>query len=532
MILGRKLRSFGIAYAQAARAMLELALKDADVAMKQDPTWVRGMQRNAEALLALGPNERAADACVSLEMAIQLLAGSRDSGKPSSSGPKSPELCALLERARAAAHLWKAVRVDVPPPQALAHALLLLLRSTFSSRAVGPAAQGRDVAESMGTVAAVLRAGYTNPSWSLDGLVDLDQVHLDLRMCAKCVPLAAVEASQELWKLASMDAPWSLFGLDRLDRVNADSLPLGSQDPCAKEGTLKAPHELDCLEWLASGLEKADELRDLTPQLVFGAFGSTLLQRLVLSPRSKLFNAAAARLITLQGDSLGRWAGGKFLEHALRTAACVGSSAAYRIAQDGDRRARFLALDMSAHALATEIAMSRGSVDARYEMQVALAAITPDDWARRGPAEKGAVLRDYVVASLEGRLPRLKGDQDLPHAAAVLASMLLAGDSGPVRTAAEAVGCDSAPADAGQRLLTGRSSTFGRFLLRHLAAVLEADCCGTVEARARAAVLALAQRWYSLSPGERAVQAGKSLALDEWSRLAAGDVLETGVPTF
>jgi hypothetical protein len=160
-------------------------------------------------------------------------------------------------------------------------------------------------------------------------------------------------------------------------------------------------------------------------------------------------------------------------------------------------------------------------------MQAALAAIKPDDWAWRSPAEKGAVLRDYVVASLEGRLPKLKGGQDLPHAAAVLASMLLAGGRGPVRTAAEAVGCDWAPADAGPRLLTGRSSAFGRFLLRHLAADLEADCSGAVEARTRAVVLALAQRWYSLSPDEKAVHAGEALALDEWSTLAAG-----GVPAF
>ena len=409
MLLARRIRPLGPGYVAPARELLEAAIGDAEAAAALDPTWMRGPERHAEALLALGPNERAMDAYRVLRQAVQ--------EAESRGAPVPPELPPLMDRAKAQARPWCAVQGKLSPEQALRRALREAERvvvgglATDSQPDAVAASFGRKLTEAVATVAAVLRAGYANPRWDLEGSEVYNDVQLTLRQLAKCVPLKAVQASDDLRQLVFVDAPWSLWGLDRLDTVGVEALPFDAADPVPdedkadavmNEGLARAtgaPGDMDMGRMMGmfdmfSGKRPDSRRRDMTPHHLC-SFSLTVLQNLVLANYGGLADAAVDRIIALATCQSGGWAGGEFLGHALTTAAGIPK---YGIKSNPTQCRSFLRRPMATVALANEICLSG---DDRTFLQPVLASITPSEWAQKSPTEVSSVLFNYVLSCMD-----------------------------------------------------------------------------------------------------------------------------------
>ena len=55
------------------------------------------------------------------------------------------------------------------------------------------------------------------------------KVQSTFRTCARLVPLSALDASDRLRRLVFVEAPYTLWGMDRLDRAMVDTLPFEAQ---------------------------------------------------------------------------------------------------------------------------------------------------------------------------------------------------------------------------------------------------------------------------------------------------------------
>ena len=208
--------------------MLKEAAADAAEATQLDVSWLEGALREAEAIVALGPDQRAMEACRILSKAVKTL----DNLAPDERKAQQSVCSSLQERlkfSKARAKAWCVFKPGTTPAQAVEQAVGKLSQTVAFGLALphqdeatdAGVVLGRQIAEDVATIAAILRAGYCDETWDFANIDEEipDKVQRDLRKLAKLVPLRAVAASPELKALVFYHDPWSLWGMDRLDRA-------------------------------------------------------------------------------------------------------------------------------------------------------------------------------------------------------------------------------------------------------------------------------------------------------------------------
>ena len=423
VLLGRRARFQGTGYSQSARELLEEAVADATAAVAMDPKWERAHQRLAEAYLALGPYEKALECCRALARAF------KECAQPSAI------LVKLQGRAKSFARAWAAVKPGAEPKEAIEAALdaavSVLVQNLFvSSDSTHAAAFGTAMAIAIHTVLAVLSMPYLHRKrWGEGSMENFDftNAQVRLRLLARCIPLSAVEHSIELKQLVFFESPWSMWGWDRLDRAGVFELPSEANDPCDaddvnsafdavfKEGVARQPDgsdtgmsmSLDMLKLVKetiSGKAPDSPERDMAPHHVCGAFCVSILERLLVSDRSPLAEAAMDRVLGWQQTNLGNWAGGEFLAFAVKRAAGLPGSGCRA---DKQRQARFLMRPGAVAALAVELTQAdseRTGDDSHKPIKDALSGISPAEWAVKAPKDIAQLLAQYVVPAMDGAL--------------------------------------------------------------------------------------------------------------------------------
>ena len=407
--------------------MLLAAIRDAECAIAIDPSYAQGYRQHARALLAFGPNQCALAACHTLSKAVAVADVEAVLGRGALDNEK---LSLILEQAKWAAKGWIGVKTDGGAEASLQHALAALRELIVSNLAIADtsdehiAAYGKRLVQYVATVAAISRAGYVDKSWDIQ---DMCSLQAELRECAKCVPLKAVYTCDELKALVFMDAPWTVFGMDRLDREGVSHLAFGTTDPCDGDD-VDGPHDLD--EYIREKTARAtgdgcglQELmfvqrmmggkgpdarpQDMTPHHVC-AFSISILQRIVLSENKEIAfeQSVFDRIIQLSLDERGSWAGGEFLGSALCLAAGVGK---YGVPDNPERWDRFHVRDGALAALAAEIHQS-GDVHANIQRR--LATIPAAQYKTKCVQDIYGVLVNYALRCMDKHLTSFNDEHD------------------------------------------------------------------------------------------------------------------------
>jgi hypothetical protein len=280
---------------------------------------------------------------------------------------------------------------------------------------------GSRIVDGLMTVASILQTAYRNPEWKLSSSEIFGEIQIELRLLAKCVPLSAVYGCELLRRYVFLDAPMTVYGLDRLDRANANFLPLFTPDPfdaggddgasdgmCHKvleEKMARATGDCGGVDFndIASIMDQmkggsaTTQPRDETPHNM-AVFSLTILQRIVTTEACPLGPAAVVRLVTFYDDNLTLWAGGELLGYALSTGAGIGK---FGWQANREQFRRFVAIPHAVSVLAKEIAQSG---DRHRYIQTAMASLTPQDWAEIDADDIAQVFVQYAFSVFDGRI--------------------------------------------------------------------------------------------------------------------------------
>ena len=386
---------------------------------------------------------------------------------------------------------------------------------------------GTDVVAAVAAVCHVVRRGYCDAR----APVAVGMVEEELRKIARCLPLRAVAASDDLRSLVFLESPrWDVFGLDRRDRACRARLTGSAADDCdADEDPCREAEDAEDVfvrehlarrsggaSMSAKGVTRAFSVirgaepddasaqRDEAPRC-YGCFAVTVLMRLALGvgPASrKLRDAATARLIGLASadrHELGLYAGGRYLEYALGRVAGTGRYGWGD--EDAGRREKF----------GTDFATKPGAVVA-CAVIVAVSSDhhhlfqrlfrehlhAPEFWFDRAEGDVCGFLRTYALTALDGNSPLSDengGDIDLDEEALVVSCDAIFAAARLYKGAAGA----AAPWAAAVRDLLAASAA-GRFLLDRCAR----KDAATAEAR-RGVMRSSVARWlHKLTSAEKA----------------------------
>lgn len=436
--LGRYLRSIQVGYRELATKMLEQAVRDAKAATTIDPHFQRAYQRWAEALLALGPYDRAMEAYRILSKGMELVENI------------SGTIIQLQETAKINARRWLPVASSASSIPATLHAALANLRSAV----VGSLAVNQFTDEEMRKAADKI----TDAAWATRGAIGLlymrraqwereksiasgdrqisdeTEIERQLRQISKLVPLRAVVLSTSLKRLVFSEEPWTLWGLDRLDRSNVPRLAYDATDPCAHDqdegpmleeklkrltgsGAMNLSSVMSVMERV-KGKGPISYDQDMSPTH-FAALGCGIMQRIILAKDCSLQKAASRRVIELyfSPNGNGLWAGGEFLGMCMNCASGVGK---YDVPLDKARTAEFMRMPNGIAAMAKEINQSN---DEHAYYQQALTTFLPKDWASLEPADIVPVLRDYILIGMDED-SFLKPEEIAPFVTTILSAML------------------------------------------------------------------------------------------------------------
>jgi tetratricopeptide (TPR) repeat protein len=438
--LGRYLRSIEVGYRNLATRMLEQAVNDAKMSAELDPQFERAYQRWAEALLALGPYDRAMEACRVLSR-----------GMEQETGNSSSVLVQLLQTAKTNARRWLPVASLAPTTiPATLHAALANLRSAVVACLAVEQLTDEEIrngADSITDAAWAVRGALElvylrRDQWELekqaasgdDQVSDVTEVEKQLRQISKAIPLRAVALNDSLKQLAFMEGPWTLWGLDRVDRSGVPGLSCDVKDPCENDqetdhgfqevlqrktgGTALDLSSIMGVMDVINGKGPTSYARDMTPPN-FAALGFSLLQRMILAKDCPFQKAASQRVITLyfSPNGNGLWAGGEFLGMCMNCAAGVGK---YGVPADEARSAEFMRLPRGVAAMATEVSQSQ---DNHGYYQKALARLSPQDWSTLKANDFVLVLRNYILAGMDEAC-YLKPAEIAPYVIKILSAML------------------------------------------------------------------------------------------------------------
>jgi len=232
-----------------------------------------------------------------------------------------------------------------------------------------------------------------------------------------------------------MKDPFTLWGLDRLDRRGVDYLPFDAEDPCGIDdhdpkdvwfceslkresgGLAMSLSDVKHTHDLVRGKTPESAERDLAPHHIC-SFSFSLLQRLIMVDESPLKGEAIQCVIDLTLLENGRWAGGEFLGMAVNVASGVEK---FGIPANPSQFAEFIGIPGGVSAIAIEINQS-GDTCSCFQKQ--LAGLSPKDWSMQCSFDIGDVLRHYVLVGLDGEGVSLEIEEISPYVATILSSIL------------------------------------------------------------------------------------------------------------
>ena len=330
---------YKVGYRGLATQYLLDAIKNAKRGIEIDPMWERSYQRGAEAYLSLHPYEHALDAMKILKKA------------PSSEN--NTTLTELQQTARYNATQWLRLKVIAKTtiPQAIDASIQNLRKlvsksfpicygtdtntnntkhSSCDDRLLLLRRIGDDIADALLLVQGALQLMYTRRlDWKRESSI-IQQTTLDyqiqLRQVAKVIPLNIVSNSQKFMNIVYVEEPFTLWGMDRLDRLNIGYMKLDAVDPCKKQITSRhnAVDELlerktgepmdstsmvDVLESI-NGKEATSLDQDMTNNHIC-AFTMTILERLNASNYyPKISKKSSQRMIVFGDNNNAMYMGG------------------------------------------------------------------------------------------------------------------------------------------------------------------------------------------------------------------------------
>lgn len=436
IVLGRFLRSYQLGYRELANDMLEQAVKDAQVAVEIDPTFQRAYQRLVEALLALGPYERAMEACRIIAKAKVAI--------PEKS--LSPALLRLEDTTKNNARRWLPVQASSDGstiPKTLDTAISNLRCCVVASLAVDdPLISVEEMKK--------LAARIVDAAWAVLGAIQLIymrqmqwerekavastiEIEMQLREVAKLIPLQLVELSDSLKQLVFSEEPWTFWGLDRLDRNCVSRLNPDANDPCNADekdsasfleilkrqtgGESMGVSEINTVHEMVEGRSPTSFAQDMSPN-TFAALSFGVLQRIILAKDCPLSPDGSEQVINLYfaGNGNGLWAGGEFIGMCMNCASGIGT---YGV-PDPKRTASFMRLTGGAAAMAREIVQSQ---DSHAYYQEALATLSPQDWGSKTIIDIVPVVHDFICNGLD-HVVSLEPKEIAPYCATILSAIL------------------------------------------------------------------------------------------------------------
>ncbi len=436
--LGRKIRSEEIGYRGLAERMIHQAIEDATMGMKVDPKWERSYQRAAEAHFALGPYDRAEDACAVLQQAMGEIEA------------PSKNILQLLRKAEKNANMWCSlnVRFDQATIPDIINASLQNLRcivvqslaiddneDDFNSKA------GDNILEALQLVIASLEMIYTRSSkWEKESkkanMVPND-IQIALRTIARVVPLHLVVASQSLKDIIFMEGKFTFWGLDRLDRLGVNFLAFDAQNPCQGDldgdkskgyeemykrmsggKSMPISHVPHQLEYMHGKMHMSFD-QDMTPHHIC-AFTITIMERIILSVFCPLREEAIKRVIDISltaENNNGSWAGGEFLGMAISAASGM---ARYDIPADPVQTRKMFNTRGGVATMSHEI-MNSG--DPSGVIQKMFTTVTPGQWAMQSTYDIYNLLITYVRIAMDESSRFLSKECSGPYVTKILANI-------------------------------------------------------------------------------------------------------------
>lgn len=407
--LGRYLRSLVLGYRSLGTKMIEAALTAAQTSIEIDPQWERGYLRAAEAHFHLGPYDHAMDACRILKKAVDTVEVEKQSSR----------LKGLHETARERSLLWWSL--GIPPPEATVPKLLeralgglhiavieslpLYAESACWEEATKVA---KKIVDQVLLINAIVQLVYLRQE-ELDMIAVQQQMH----QIARILPLTVIAKSPLLKQIVFVEDPFTLWGLNQLDRAGADHLNWNAKNPCAGDGYAEADTEFgefqkrhtgggatsisEMMMVVESIYGKMDESidPDYAPNYLC-SFSLTILQRLALASQMPLSYPALVRTLEFTGNEHSIWAGGEFL--GLAICAAVGI-AKYDFPGNPDRAYSVMRIPGAVGAVTVEINQSK---DLGFRQRKALLRLTPADWAAISGNDIHTLLLNYVLLTLDG----------------------------------------------------------------------------------------------------------------------------------
>ena len=201
VLLGRRCRSTGVGYFKSSVALLEAAAADAERATHLDACWIKGAVRQAEALSALGPYHRSLEVCRILSKAVKI-ADDLPQEDRASQQTVCDGLPAALASAKTRAKVWCAVKPGTAPDAAVWEATEKLTKTIARALALpqqedSAAASinlGRQIADNVATIGALLQAGYCDEAWRFADEETPDKLQLELRKLVRVFPCVFTHA--------------------------------------------------------------------------------------------------------------------------------------------------------------------------------------------------------------------------------------------------------------------------------------------------------------------------------------------------
>lgn len=471
--IGRYLRSISIGYRGLATQYLERAVAIAKKGIAVDKSWERSFQRGAEALFAIGNYEHAMDVLKLLKPALD---NENNLGL-------SDELKRLQSKAQSNATAWLSLRVipgKTTVPQIINKSLENLRKVVIKQFSIcrneslqSPSSEtlmkaGDDIADAVQLTLGALQLMYTRRlDWEIQSQnekrLKMD-IQIELREAAKLVPLETLLHSEKLKKMAFAEDPdFSLWGLDRLDRINADFLKYNAKDPCEDDDVDSSEMEemmyrstgesmpLDQIHGVLErfqGKQATSYDKDMSNHHLC-AFTMNLLERVILSEKyPTLRSEVLERTIKFSTIPMASLMGGEFLGRVTKAASGFLS---YTEKDDTSIFFEFIQFDGGLKAIIREICTGG---DPHGYFQQLLCKLSPSDWETKSEKDLHSVLYEYCLLSMDKKYVCLKEEETSDYISKVLCSILSFFFS-----------CDSFNSEIVTLIF---QTSFGQFLLREI----------------------------------------------------------------
>lgn len=535
--LGRFLRSREIGYRRLAANLIRHAIKAAEMGMEVDPSWERTYQRAAEAYLTLGPYEHALDACRVLKKAMDVLEH------------PSEVLVELQSKAKRNAMLWCSLKVipnKTTVPQiieAALHSLRYVVMCSFPICYKDDPLDEEEVEKAGDQIAHAILAAHgalqlmylRRTDWevqSRDAKVVKMDYQIELRKVAKVLPLPTLTQSEMLRKIVFVEEPYTLWGLDRLDRLRVEFLEMEVEDPCDEDDAGDAflnetatramgDGSLD-MQTLTATMERMMGKRatsfdqDMAPHHLC-ALTMAILERLILSKNfPELKEAASKRLIDFALSSNKNQnalhMGGEFIGKAIMEATGREIYTKSR-GRDSEQFYNFIKYNGGITTVCREI---YNSGDPDQVLQRLLCLLTPEEWRKHPPYDIFYAFFSYILPGMEGAV-QLKVSDIKPYVIDIMSNIF---DAHPQIMNVLRSGCSTSDNSVLQILFALYKSSFGQFIVRNFFSEEKLLQDKGASDNTNNVIKSLAEKWQSLSKKKKSAYRWESLSMDTKRRLS------------